>query len=67
MAGCIPAATICASFPRAKYSAVLTNKVSFITLNFKVTVEVTRIEPPTRSPPRWSRIHRPGGPVVGDG
>ena len=47
MAGCIPGCHDLREIAPGKYSAILTNKVSFITLNFKVTVEITKIEPPT--------------------
>ncbi len=47
MAGCIPGCRDLREISPGKYSAILSNKVSFITLNFKVTVEVTKIEPPT--------------------
>lgn len=48
MAGCIPGChDLKELVPGQRYSAILTNKVSFITLNFKVVVEVVKLEPPS--------------------
>jgi carbon monoxide dehydrogenase subunit G len=47
MAQCIPGCHDLSELSSGRYSAILTNKVSFITLNFKVVVEVVKIEPPT--------------------
>ncbi len=47
MAHCIPGCHDLVELSPGRFSAVLTNKVSFITLNFKVVVEVVRIEPPS--------------------
>ena len=47
MAQCIPGCHDLRELSPGRYSAILTNKVAFITLNFKVVVEVVKIEPPT--------------------
>lgn len=47
MAQCIPGCRDLRELSPGRFSAVLSNKVSFITLNFKVIVEVVKIEPPT--------------------
>ena len=46
LAQCIPGCTDLREISPGRYSAVLTNHVAFITLSFKVTVEVVRMEPP---------------------
>ena len=46
LAQCIPGCKDLNEISPGRYSAVLTNEVGFITLNFKVTVEVVRIDPP---------------------
>ena len=46
VAQCIPGCTDLAELSPGRYSAVLTNEVAFITLRFKVIVEVVKIEPP---------------------
>ncbi|HSU88107.1 MAG TPA: SRPBCC domain-containing protein, partial [Terriglobia bacterium] len=43
LAQCIPGCKDLNEISPGRYSAVLTNEVGFITLNFKVTVEVVRI------------------------
>ena len=47
VAQCIPGCTELAEVSPGRFSAVLTNEVAFITLRFKVIVEVVKIEPPT--------------------
>src|SRR5262245_40854023 len=46
LAQCIPGCKDLRELSPGRYSAVLTNQVAFITLSFKVIVEVTRIESP---------------------
>jgi carbon monoxide dehydrogenase subunit G len=46
LAECIPGCKDLREIAPGRYSAVLTNQVAFITLSFKVTVEVMRIQPP---------------------
>jgi len=46
LAGCIPGCKDLQEVSPGIYSAVLTNDVAFITLSFKVRVEVIRIEAP---------------------
>jgi uncharacterized protein len=46
VARCIPGCTDLSELSPGRYSAVLTNEVAFITLRFKVIVEVVKIEPP---------------------
>ncbi len=46
MAQCIPGCHDLRELSPGRFAAILTNKVSFITLNFKVIVEVTKMEPP---------------------
>jgi carbon monoxide dehydrogenase subunit G len=46
VAKCIPGCTDLAELSPGRYSAVLTNEVAFITLRFKVIVEVVKLEPP---------------------
>ena len=46
VAYCIPGCTDLAELSPGRYSAVLTNEVAFITLRFKVIVEVVKIDPP---------------------
>ena len=46
VAQCIPGCTDLAELSPGRYSAVLMNEVAFITLRFKVIVEVVKIEPP---------------------
>jgi carbon monoxide dehydrogenase subunit G len=46
VAKCIPGCTDLLELSPGRYSAVLTNEVAFITLRFKVIVEVVKIEPP---------------------
>jgi hypothetical protein len=47
MAQCIPGCHDLRELSPGRWAAILTNKVSFITLNFKVVVEVVKVEPPT--------------------
>ncbi len=46
LAQCIPGCRDLCLLSPGVYSAVLTNEVAFITLSFKVTVEVVNLEPP---------------------
>src|SRR5437016_14117133 len=46
LAQCIPGCKDLREISSGRYSAVLTNEVGFITLSFKVTVEVVRVAPP---------------------
>jgi carbon monoxide dehydrogenase subunit G len=46
VAQCIPGCTDLSELSPGRYSAVLTNEVAFITLRFKVIVEVVKTEPP---------------------
>jgi carbon monoxide dehydrogenase subunit G len=46
VAQCIPGCTDLVELSPGRYSAVLTNEVAFITLRFKVIVEVVKIDPP---------------------
>jgi len=45
LAQCIPGCRDLRELSPGRYSAVLTNEVGFITLSFKVTVEVVKVEP----------------------
>jgi carbon monoxide dehydrogenase subunit G len=47
LAQCIPGCKDLRELSPGRYSAVLTNEVAFITLSFKVIVEVGKIEPPS--------------------
>lgn len=47
LAQCIPGCRDLREISPGRYSAVLTNEVAFITLSFKVMVEVVKIEPPS--------------------
>jgi carbon monoxide dehydrogenase subunit G len=47
LAGCIPGCHDLRELSAGHYSAVLTNRVAFITLSFKVIIDVVRMEPPT--------------------
>src|SRR2546425_12525386 len=46
LAQCIPGCKDLREISEGRYSAVLTNEVGFITLSFKVIVEVLKIDPP---------------------
>ncbi len=46
LAQCIPGCKDLREISPGRYSAVLTNQVAFITLSFKVTVEIVKVEPP---------------------
>jgi carbon monoxide dehydrogenase subunit G len=46
VAQCIPGCTEVTELSTGRYSAVLTNEVAFITLRFKVIVEVVSTDPP---------------------
>src|SRR5438093_6874945 len=46
LAQCIPGCKDLRELSPGRYSAVLTNEVAFITLSFKVIVEVVKFEPP---------------------
>ncbi len=48
LAQCIPGCTDVSEILPGRYSAILANEIAFVTLKFKVVVEVTRIEPPSR-------------------
>jgi hypothetical protein len=45
LAQCIPGCSDLRELSPGRYSAVLTNDIAFITLSFKVIVEVTKVEP----------------------
>lgn len=47
LAQCIPGCSDLSEIAPGRYSAVLTNEVAFITLRFKVIVEVIKVEPPS--------------------
>jgi uncharacterized protein len=47
LAGCIPGCHDLCELSTGRYSAMLTNRVAFMTLNFKVIIDVVRMEPPT--------------------
>src|SRR5262249_26911878 len=47
VAQCIPGCTELSELSPGRYSAVLTNDVAFITLRFKVIVEVVKTDPPS--------------------
>ena len=47
LAGCIPGCHDLRELSPGRYSAVLTNRVAFMTLSFKVIIDVVRMEPPT--------------------
>jgi carbon monoxide dehydrogenase subunit G len=46
LARCIPGCQDLRELEPNRYSAVLSSRVAFMTLSFKVTIDVTRIEPP---------------------
>jgi len=46
LAQCIPGCKDVRELSEGRYSAVLTNEVGFITLSFKVIVEIVKIDPP---------------------
>jgi carbon monoxide dehydrogenase subunit G len=46
LARCIPGCTDLREVAPNRYTAVLTSRVAFMTLSFKVTIDVTKIEPP---------------------
>ncbi|MSO21301.1 MAG: hypothetical protein EXQ56_12765 [Acidobacteria bacterium] len=46
LAQCIPGCSELIELSPGRYSAQLTSKVAYITLKFKVTSEITRMEPP---------------------
>jgi uncharacterized protein len=46
LAQCVPGCHDLREISPGRYSAVVTSKVAFITLSFKVTVEIVDIEPP---------------------
>src|ERR1700688_2830004 len=46
LAGCVPGCRDLKEISPGRYSAVVTSKVAFITLSFKVIVEIVKIEPP---------------------
>ena len=46
LARCIPGCTDVREAGSNRYTAVLTSQVAFMTLSFKVIVDVTRVEPP---------------------
>jgi len=47
LAGCIPGCQDLRELSQDKYSAVLTSRVGFLTLKFKVTIDVIKMEPPS--------------------
>ena len=47
LAQCIPGCGDLGELSPGRYSAVLTNEVAFLTLSFKVIVEVVKVEPPS--------------------
>ena len=47
LARCIPGCHELCELSSERYTAVLTSRVAFMTLSFKVTIDVTRMEPPT--------------------
>ena len=47
LAGCIPGCRDLRELAPGRYSAVLTNRVAFITLSFKVVIDVVRMDPPS--------------------
>ena len=46
LARCIPGCQELAELAPDRYTAVLTSRVAFMTLSFKVTIDVVKIEPP---------------------
>jgi carbon monoxide dehydrogenase subunit G len=46
LAGCIPGCRDLRELSPGRYAAVLTSRVAFMTLSFKVTIELVRVEPP---------------------
>jgi len=46
LARCIPGCTDLREVAPDRYTAVLTSRVAFMTLSFKVTTDVARIDPP---------------------
>lgn len=46
LAGCIPGCRDLRELAPGRYSAVLTNRVAFMTLGFKVVIDVVKMEPP---------------------
>jgi hypothetical protein len=47
LARCIPGCQDLCELSPDRYTAVLTSRVAFMTLSFKVTIDVVKIEPPT--------------------
>jgi len=47
LAGCIPGCQDLCELSPNKYTAVLTSRVGFMTLSFKVTIDVVKMEPPS--------------------
>ena len=47
LAGCIPGCRDLCELSPNKYTAVLTSRVGFMTLSFKVTIDVVKMEPPS--------------------
>src|SRR5262249_51466881 len=48
LAQCIPGCSNLSEISAGRYAATLANEVAFVTLKFKIVVEVTKIEPPSR-------------------
>src|SRR5262245_53431756 len=48
LAQCIPGCSDLSEISPGRYSAILANEVAFVTLKFKIVVEVTKVEPPSR-------------------
>jgi carbon monoxide dehydrogenase subunit G len=46
LAACIPGCSDLRELGAERYSAVLTSRVAFITVSFKVVIEVVRVDPP---------------------
>ena len=46
LAACIPGCSDLREIGPNRYSAVLSNRVAFITVSFKVTIDIVRIDPP---------------------
>lgn len=46
LAACIPGCSDLREIGPNRYSAVLSNRVAFITVSFKVTIEIVRLDPP---------------------
>ena len=47
LAACIPGCRDLRELAPGRYAAILSNRVAFMTLNFNVTIEVVKVDPPT--------------------